>query len=162
MTTPPATYAPFPFPLTFEIVVIPVSDVERAKAFYSQLGWRLDADFANDKGFRVIQFTPPQSHCSVMFGDKMTDATAGSVRGLHLVARDVVAVREELNRRGIETSEVFHDADGLFHHGGNHNRVSGPNAQRKSYGSFVSFNDPDGNEWIVQEITERLPGRLWD
>ncbi|UPG92120.1 VOC family protein [Luteibacter aegosomaticola] len=153
---------PFPIPLTFEIVVIPVADPDRAKAFYTQLGWRLDADFANEKGFRVIQFTPPQSHCSVQFGDKMSEAAPGSVRGLHLVASDVVAVRDELRKRGIETSDVFHDADGLFHHGGNHNRVNGPNPDRKSYASFLSFNDPDGNEWVVQEISTRLPGRLWE
>ncbi|UPG96474.1 VOC family protein [Luteibacter aegosomatissinici] len=157
-----ATYEPFPFPLTLEIIVLPVADPDRSKAFYSQLGWRLDADFANDKGFRVIQFTPPQSGCSIHFGDKMTAAKPGSVRGLHLVAHDVVAVRDELRRRGIETSEVFHDADGLFHHGGNNNRVDGPNPERKSYASFVSFNDPDGNEWVVQEITGRLSGRLWE
>jgi catechol 2,3-dioxygenase-like lactoylglutathione lyase family enzyme len=162
MTSTPAADTPFPFPLTFEIVVIPVADPDRSKAFYSRLGWRLDADFANEKGFRVIQFTPPQSACSVHFGDKMTEAAPGSVRGLHLVAHDVVAVRDELRRRGIETSEVFHDADGLFHHGGNHNRVDGPNPDRKSYASFLSFSDPDGNEWVVQEITQRLPGRLWE
>ncbi|MET0935181.1 MAG: VOC family protein [Luteibacter sp.] len=155
---------PLPFPMTLEIVVIPVADVDRAKAFYAQLGWRFDIDYKDDFGFRVIQYTPPGSGCSLMFGDKMTTAEPGSVQGLHLVVSDIVRTREELVRRGIDASDVFHDRHGVFHHAAGENRITGASPERKSYGSFLSFNDPDGNEWIVQEVTERLPGRVmpWD
>lgn len=155
-------YGPLPFPMSFEIVVIPVADVDRAKAFYARLGWRFDIDYRDDFGFRVIQYTPPASGCSLMFGDKMTTAAPGSAQGLHLVVSDIVRTHDELLRRGVEVSEVFHDRNGVFHHAAGQNRVSGPNAERKSYGSFLSFNDPDGNEWIVQEVTERLAGRVVD
>ena len=158
------TYGPLPFPITLEIVVIPVADVDRAKQFYARLGWRFDVDYKDEHGFRVIQYTPPGSGCSLMFGDKMTTAKPGSVQGLHLVVTDVVRARDEFVRRGIEVSEVFHDANGVFHHAGSENRVTGPSPERKSYGSFLSFHDPDGNEWVVQEVTERLAGRVapWD
>ena len=121
-TQPPSDlatkYGPLPFPLTLEIVVIPVADVDRAKDFYARLGWRFDIDYRDEFGFRVIQYTPPGSGCSLMFGDKMTTAAPGSVQGLHLVASDVVRAREELIRRGIMVSEVFHDRNGVFHHAG--------------------------------------------
>jgi len=146
--------------MKLEVVVIPVSDVDRAKRFYVGLGWRLDADFAKDDGFRVVQVTPPGSPCSVIFGSRITSAAPGSAQGLHLVVSDVEAARAALLARGVEVSAVFHDAAGVFHRAGNHNRVSGPDPQRRSYASFASFSDPDGNGWLFQEITERLPGRV--
>jgi len=147
-------------------VVIPVLNVDRAKSFYGGLGWRLDADYASDDGyFRVIQFTPPGSGCSVIFGKNVTAATPGSAQGLYLIVSDIEAARSELIDRGVEISEVFHDANGdyagtdepfLF---GRH-RVSGLDPERRSYRSFASFRDPDGNGWLLQEITVRLPGRV--
>jgi catechol 2,3-dioxygenase-like lactoylglutathione lyase family enzyme len=145
--------------MKLEVVVVPVSDVDRAKAFYETLGWRLDADFPGERGFRVVQMTPPGSACSVIFGSGVTAAAAGSTEGLQLVVNDIEAARDELVGRGVEVSEVFHDIGGVFHHGGTEARASGPAPERKSYGSFVSFSDPDGNTWFVQEITTRLPGR---
>src|SRR5580698_6304262 len=149
-----------------EVVVIPVSDVDRAKSFYGGLGWRLDADYASDDGyFRVIQFTPPGSGCSVIFGKNVTAATPGSAQGLYLIVSDVEAARSELIGRGIDISEVFHDANGdyagtdepfLF----GRRRVGGLDSGRRSYRSFASFRDPDGNGWLLQEITVRLPGRV--
>jgi catechol 2,3-dioxygenase-like lactoylglutathione lyase family enzyme len=146
--------------MKLEVVVIPVSDVDRAKRFYVGMGWRLDADFAKDDGFRVVQVTPPGSPCSVIFGSRITSAAPGSAQGLHLVVSDVEAARAALVARGIEVSEIFHDAAGVFHRAGNHNRVSGPDPQCRSYASFASFSDPDGNGWLFQEITDRLPGRV--
>jgi predicted enzyme related to lactoylglutathione lyase len=143
-----------------EVVVIPVSDVDRAKTFYETLGWRLDADVATGDDFRVIQFTPPGSACSVIFGRNVSAAVPGSAQGLHLVVADIDAARAELIARGVEPSPVFHDAGGVFHHGGNQARVVGPAPDHGSYGSFASFSDPDGNGWVFQEITTRLPGRL--
>jgi catechol 2,3-dioxygenase-like lactoylglutathione lyase family enzyme len=143
-----------------EVVVIPVSDVDRAKAFYTGLGWRLDADVATDDSFRVVQVTPPGSPASVIFGRSVTEQEPGSARGLHLIVSDIEAARDELKRLGAEPTEVFHDAGGVFHHGGTDARVDGPAANRGSYGSFLSFSDPDGNGWLLQEITNRLPGRL--
>lgn len=151
--------------MKFEIVVIPVSDVDRAKEFYSKLGWRLDADYAaptND--FRVIQFTPPGSNCSVIFGKNLTAAAPGSAQGLYLIVSDIEAARKELLDRGVQISEVFHnegvysgtDAPYLF----GSSRVIGPDAEHRSYRSFASFSDPDGNGWFFQEITVRLPGRI--
>lgn len=151
--------------MKFELVVIPVSDVDRAKVFYSKLGWRLDADYAaptND--FRVIQFTPPGSSCSVIFGKNVTAATPGSAQGLYLIVSDIEAARKELLDRGIEVSEVFHsegvysgaDAPYLF----GSRRVNGPDPAHGSYRSFASFSDPDGNGWLFQEITVRLAGRI--
>jgi catechol 2,3-dioxygenase-like lactoylglutathione lyase family enzyme len=150
--------------MKFEIVVIPVSDVDRAKAFYAKLGWRLDADFADGDDYRVIQFTPPGSSCSVIFGRNVTAAAPGSAQGLYLIVSDVEAARGELLARGVDVSEVFH-SDGvrtgtdeayLF---GRH-RVRGPDPKHASYSSFASFSDPDGNGWLFQEITTRLPGRV--
>jgi catechol 2,3-dioxygenase-like lactoylglutathione lyase family enzyme len=146
--------------MKLEVVVVPVSDVDRAKKFYTELGWRLDADVAPDDSFRVVQVTPPGSPASVIFGTAVTEQEPGSARGLHLIVDDIDAAREELSRRGAAPSEVFHDAGGVFHHGGTDSRVAGPAPDRGSYGSFLSFGDPDGNGWLVQEITTRLPGRL--
>ncbi|MEV7688435.1 VOC family protein [Streptomyces bungoensis] len=146
--------------MKLEVVVVPVSDVDRAKDFYTALGWRLDADVAADDGFRVVQVTPPGSPASVIFGASVTDQAPGSAQGLHLIVDDIEAAHDELKQRGADTSEVFHDAGGVFHHGGTDARVPGPDARRSSYGSFLSFSDPDGNGWILQEITTRLPGRL--
>jgi catechol 2,3-dioxygenase-like lactoylglutathione lyase family enzyme len=143
-----------------EVVVVPVADVDRAKNFYQALGWREDADFATGADFRVVQLTPPGSPCSVIFGTAVTSATPGSVEGLMLVVDDIEAARAELVGRGADVSEVFHDAGGVFHHGGTEARVPGRAADRQSYGSFASFSDPDGNTWFLQEITTRLPGRV--
>jgi catechol 2,3-dioxygenase-like lactoylglutathione lyase family enzyme len=145
--------------MKLEVVVVPVSDVDKAKGFYQALGWRLDADFVTGEDFRVVQLTPPGSPCSVIFGTGVTSATPGSAQGLQLVVTDVEAARTELTERGADVSEVFHDAGGVFHHAGTAGRVTGPAAERRSYGSFASFSDPDGNEWFVQEVTTRLPGR---
>ena len=145
--------------LKLEVVVVPVSDVDKAKDFYTGLGWRLDAEFAADESFRIIQVTPPGSLCSVIFGTGVSSAAPGSVQGLHLVVDDIEAARTELVGRGADVSETFHDAGGVFHHAGTEGRVPGPDPQRRSYCSFASFSDPDGNEWVLQEITTRLPGR---
>jgi catechol 2,3-dioxygenase-like lactoylglutathione lyase family enzyme len=151
--------------MKFEVVVIPVSDVDRAKEFYLQLGWRLDADFASGKDFRVIQFTPKGSACSIIFGKNVTPAAPGSAQGLYLIVTDIQAARKNLLERGVEISEVFHgkadeyvgpDEPYLF----GRLRVSGPDAEHRSYRSFASFRDPDGNGWLFQEITARLPGRV--
>ena len=152
--------------MKLEIVVIPVSDVDRAKGFYGGLGWRLDADFAAEDGsFRVIQFTPPGSGCSVIFGKNVTAAAPGSAQGLYLIVSDIQAARHELAAHGVDATEVFHDAGGVY--AGPDQpylfgrlRVSGPDPDHRSYRSFVSFSDPDGNGWLLQEITTRLPGRV--
>ena len=151
--------------MKLEIVVIPVSDVDRAKEFYRRLGWRLDADFASGDDFRVIQFTPPGSGCSVIFGKNVTAAAPGSAQGLYLIVADIAAARDELLGRGVEISEVFHDAGGVY--AGTDEpylfgrlRVSGLDPEHRSYRSFASFSDPDGNGWLLQEITTRLPGRI--
>ena len=138
--------------------MLPVSDVDRARDFYKALGWRLDADFTVDQGFRVVQLTPPGSACSVIFGTGVSSAAPGSAQGLQLVVPEIGAARDELASRGAAVSEVFHDATGVFHHAGDQARVAGPAAEHQSYGSWVSFSDPDGNSWFVQEITTRLPG----
>ena len=151
--------------MKLEIVVIPVSDVERAKQFYGGLGWRLDADFAFPDGFRVIQFTPPGSGASVIFGTNVTAAAPGSAKGLYLVVSDIEAARKELLSRGVKVSEVFHGG-GDVHAGTDEPhlfgsvRVSGPDPERRSYFSLASFSDPDGNGWLLQEITARFPGRV--
>ena len=142
-----------------EVVTVPVADVDRAKAFYQGLGWRLDADFAAGPDFRVVQVTPPGSACAIIFGTGVTAATPGSAQGLQLIAGDIDAARADLAAHGAPVSEVFHDAGGVFHHAGTQNRVPGPAEGHKSYGSWVSFADPDGNSWFVQEVTTRLPGR---
>ncbi|WP_168793493.1 VOC family protein [Paraburkholderia aromaticivorans] len=146
--------------MKLEIVVIPVSDVDRAKQFYVRLGWRLDVDIAKDDQFRVVHFTPPGSQCSILFGKGVTTEEPGSVQGLHLIVSDITRAHAELVERGIDVSEVFHDAGGLFHRAGEEGRVSGPQPARSSYGSFASFSDPDGNGWVFQEVTTRLPGRV--
>jgi predicted enzyme related to lactoylglutathione lyase len=148
--------------LKLEAVVIPVSDVDRAKGFYASLGWRLDADFAFDNGFRVVQFTPPGSPASVQFGTNITSAQPGSARGLYLVVSDIEAARTQLLDRGVDVSEVFHPgAPGAqFQTSDTSGRVAGPADDRASYSSFATFSDPDGNGWLLQEITTRLPGRV--
>jgi catechol 2,3-dioxygenase-like lactoylglutathione lyase family enzyme len=145
--------------MRLEVVVIPVSDVDQAKEFYLGLGWRQDADFATSADFRVVQLTPPGSPCSVIFGTGLTSAAPGSADGLQLVVDDIDAARAELASHGADVSEVFHDAGGVFHHAGTEGRAAGPAPEHQSYGSFISFSDPDGNGWYVQEITTRLPGR---
>ncbi|MDT0469365.1 VOC family protein [Streptomyces gibsoniae] len=145
--------------MKLEVVVVPVADVDRAKSFYEGLGWRLDVDVARGEDFRVIQVTPPGSPCSVIFGTGLTSAAPGSVEGLHLIVTDIEAARAELAGRGVEISEVFHDEGGVFHRAGTEGRVSGPDPDRTSYGSYASFSDPDGNGWVLQEVTIRLPGR---
>ena len=144
-----------------EVVVIPVSDVDRAKEFYGSLGWRLDADVPAGDNFRLVQLTPPGSGCSIQFGTGMTPAAPGSAQDLYLTVSDIGAARAELVARGVEASEVFHEGvlGARFPHGAN-NRVSGPVPDDASYGSFVSFSDPDGNSWLFQEVTTRLPGRV--
>ena len=144
-----------------EVVVIPVSDVDRAKRFYGGLGWRLDADFPFDNGFRVVQFTPPGSACSVQFGTKMTSAAPGSAQANYLIVSDIDAARAELVACGVEVSQVFHpETPGAqFQPDGASGRVSGPAPDHASYRSFVTFSDPDGNSWLIQEIKTRLPGR---
>jgi catechol 2,3-dioxygenase-like lactoylglutathione lyase family enzyme len=151
--------------MKFEIVVIPVSDVDRAKGFYAKLGWRLDADYDNGKDFRIIQFTPPGSECSVIFGKNVTGAAPGSAQGLYLIVDDIEAARKNLLLRGVEVSEVFHGAGDVY--AGPDEpylfgriRVNGPDPEHRSYRSFASFRDPDGNGWLFQEITTRLPGRI--
>ena len=148
--------------LKLEVVVIPVSDVDRAKEFYGRLGWRLDADFPFDNGFRVVQFTPPGSGCSIQFGTNITSAAPGSARGLYLIASDIEAARDELVARGAEVSEVFHAGTpgAQFQPDGTSGRVSGPAPDHASYSSFATFSDLDGNGWLLQNITTRLPGRI--
>ncbi len=145
--------------MKLEVVVVPVSDVDRAKVFYESMGWRLDADFPGEGGFRVVQLTPPGSACSVIFGSEITSAPPGSADGLQLVVTDIEAARAELVDRGVEVSDVFHDTGGVFHHAGTAARAPGPAPEHKTYGSFASFSDPDGNNWFIQEVTTRLPGR---
>ena len=151
--------------MKFEIVVIPVSDVDRAKTFYGGLGWRLDADFTSTDDWRVVQFTPPGSGCSVIFGKNVTAAAPGSVQGLYLIVSDIKAARNDLLDRGVAISDVFHDG-GEVHVGREEPylfgrvRVGGPDPERRSYRSYASFRDPDGNGWLLQEVTARLPGRI--
>jgi catechol 2,3-dioxygenase-like lactoylglutathione lyase family enzyme len=148
--------------MKLEALVIPVSDVDRAKQFYANLGWRLDADFPFDNGFRVVQVTPPGSDCSVQFGTKITSAAPGSAQGLYLVVSDIEAARGELAARGVNISEVFHAGTpgAQFQPDGTGGRLSGPAPEHASYSSYASFNDPDGNTWLLQEVTTRLPGRV--
>jgi catechol 2,3-dioxygenase-like lactoylglutathione lyase family enzyme len=145
--------------IRLEVVVVPVSDVDRAKGFYESLGWRLDADFALDDGYRVVQLTPPGSACSIIFGNGVTSATPGSFEGLQLTVYDIETARADLIERGVDVSEPFHDVTGVFHHAGSTGRVSGPAPGHADYGSFASFSDPDGNGWLLQEVKTRLPGR---
>jgi catechol 2,3-dioxygenase-like lactoylglutathione lyase family enzyme len=145
--------------MKLEVLVLPVSDVDRAKGFYEALGWRLDADFVTSQDFRVVQLTPPGSECSIIFGTGVTSAVPGSVQGLHLVVYDIEAARTELVDRGVDVSEVFHDVGGVFHHAGTEGRGTGPDPKRRDYASFASFSDPDGNGWVLQEVKTRAPGR---
>ena len=154
MTTASETPKARTVDMKFEIVVIPVSDVDRAKRFYGDLGWRLDGDFVAGDEFRGVQFTPPGSPCSIHFGKGLTSAVPGSARGLYLVVSDIEAARGELIRRGVDVGEVFHRA------GPGKPPLSGRDPQRHSYSSFVTFSDPDGNSWLLQEVTVRLPGRV--
>lgn len=146
--------------MKLEVVVIPVSDVDRAKQFYGALGWRLDLDFAKDDQFRVIQFTPHGSQCSIIFGKGITSGRPGSIRGLYLIVSDIVATRTALIERDFEVSEIFHDAGGVFLHEGGKDRVTGLAPSRRSYGSYAAFSDPDGNVWTFQEVTSRLSGHV--
>jgi predicted enzyme related to lactoylglutathione lyase len=148
--------------LKLEVVVIPVSDIDRAKKFYDKLGWRFDADFRFDNGFRIVQFTPPGSACSIQFGTNLTPAIPGSVRALYLIVSNIEAARNEIADRGVEISEVFHPVTpgGQFQMDGSSGRARGPAPNHATYSSFATFSDPDGNGWLLQEITARLPGRI--
>ena len=147
--------------LLLEAVVIPVADVDRAKAFYVGLGWRLDADFPFDNGFRVVQLTPPGSPCSVQFGTDITAAAPGTAEGLYLIVSDIDAARKELLAAGAEVSEVFHpDSPGAQFRADEGGRAPGPAPDNASYSTFATFRDPDGNRWLIQEVTTRLPGRV--
>jgi catechol 2,3-dioxygenase-like lactoylglutathione lyase family enzyme len=145
--------------LKLEVIIVPVSDVDRAKAFYETLGFRMDIDYVASEDFRVAQLTPPGSEASIIIGTGITTAAPGSLQGLHLVVFDIDKARDDLVSRGVEVSEVFHDAGGVFHHAGTAGRVQGPDPHRSDYGSFASFEDPDGNGWILQEVKTRAPGR---
>ena len=151
-----------PIDLKLEAIVIPVSDVDRAKKFYAGLGWRLDADFPFDNGFRVVQFTPPGSECSIQFGTKVTNAAPGSAKGLYLIVSDIAAAHDELVALGVKVSEVFHakTPGAQFQPDDKSGRVSGPAPDHATYRSFATFSDPDGNGWLLQEVTTRLPGRI--
>ena len=151
--------------MKLEVVVIPVSDVDRAKQFYAKLGWRLDADYASGDDYRVIQFTPPGSGSSVIFGKNVTAAAPGSAQGLYLIVSDIEAARKDLLARGVKVSEAFHDAGGVYlgkdePYLFGRLRVGGLDPEHRSYRSFASFSDPDGNGWLFQEVTTRLPGRV--
>jgi catechol 2,3-dioxygenase-like lactoylglutathione lyase family enzyme len=146
--------------MKFEVVVVPVSDVDRAKEFYTALGWREDADFAPTPDYRVVQVTPPGSECSVIFGSGVTSAAPGSADGLMLTVSDIEGARQQLADHGADVGEVFHPADGVFIHANGAVRAPGPAPDRSSYGSYLSFTDPDGNGWFVQEVTSRRPGRV--
>ena len=151
-----------PVDMKLEVVVIPVSDVDRAKRFYENLGWRLDADFPFDNGFRVVQLTPPGSECSLQFGTKITQAAPGSSHGLYLIVSDIQAARDQLAARGVDVSEVFHAGTpgAQFQTDSTSGRITGAAPDGGSYGSFATFSDPDGNGWLLQEVTTRLPGRI--
>ncbi|MCX5097305.1 VOC family protein [Streptomyces sp. NBC_00365] len=155
--------------LKLEVIVLPVSDVDRAKAFYEKAGFRLDLDKTAGEDWRGVQLTPPGSECSIIFGKGITSAAPGSAQGLYLIVTDIEEAHAELAHRGIKVSEIFHDAGGLLHHGHEagevthrvegQERLDGPHPERASYGSYLTFSDPDGNGWVLQEITKRLPGR---
>jgi catechol 2,3-dioxygenase-like lactoylglutathione lyase family enzyme len=149
-----ATPAPGTVDMKLEVITIPVSDVDRAKSFYESLGWRLDADFELGKGIRVVQFTPTHSECSISFGSGIVKAEPGSFERLEIVVSDIEAAREDLISRGVEVSEPFHRGEGGFE--------PGLDPQRTSYNSYATFADPDGNGFILQEVTTRLPGREWE
>lgn len=153
------------FNLKLEVIVLPVADPDRAKRFYERLGWRLDADYDNGKDFRVIQFTPPGSACSVIFGKNVTEASPGSAQGLYLTVPNIAGARKDLQDRLVEVSDIFHDGSGVYSGPDEpylfgRLRVTGEDPEHRSYRSFASFRDPDGNGWLLQEITARLPGRV--
>ena len=150
-----------PVPLRLEVVTLPVSDVDRAKRFYLSLGWRLDADISAGDDFRVVQLTPPQSQASIHFGTGLTTAAPGSLDRLYLAVSDIDAARADLISRGAQVSEVYHYERGPGHSGELDSRVTGPDNDHP-YSTYASFNDPDGNGWLLQEITARLPGREWE
>lgn len=155
--------------LKLEMIVLPVSDTDRAKAFYEKVGFRLDVDYTANEEFRVVHFTPPGSECSIIFGEGMTPIAPGSFQGLYLIVSDIEEAHAELVGRGIEVSEIFHDAGGLLYHGhaggdvtydrAGQKQLAGLHPERASYGSFLTFSDPDGNGWVLQEVSQRLPGR---
>jgi catechol 2,3-dioxygenase-like lactoylglutathione lyase family enzyme len=144
--------------MKLEVVVLPVADVDRSKAFYKESGFREDADIVVGDDFRIVQLTPPGSECAIIVGQGITSAEPGSAQGLHLVVLDIEAARADLIGRGVDVSEVFHDAGGAFHHVGNECRTSGPDPRGRNF-SFASFSDPDGNGWFLQQVTKRAPGR---
>ncbi|MGY4920441.1 VOC family protein [Streptomyces sp. 900116325] len=155
--------------LKLEMIVLPVSDIDRTKAFYEAVGFRLDVDYTASDDFRAVHFTPPGSECSIIFGEGMTSTAPGTTQSLYLIVTDIEEAHAELTGRGIDVSGVFHDAGGLLHHGhdvGNavhhgtgQERLTGPHPERASYGSYLTFSDPDGNGWVLQEVTQRAPGR---
>jgi len=146
--------SPLGVDMKLEVVTLPVSDVDRAKSFYQSLGWRLDGDFDFSDDIRAVQLTPPHSGCSISFGKGLTKAEPGSAQRLELVVSDIEAARDDLISRGVEVSEVFHRDGGRL--------LPGPDPERRSYLSYASFSDPDGNGWLLQEVTTRLPGRAWE
>lgn len=154
--------APVTVDMKLEVVIIPVSDVDRSKEFYARLGWRLDADFLFDNGFRVVQFTPPGSKCSIQFGTKLTSAAPGSAQSFYLVVSDVTAARDEIASQSADVSQVFHAGTpgAQFQPEGAIDRLNGPEPGHSSYRSFATFLDPDGNRWLLQEVTTRLPDRV--
>ncbi|MFF4902810.1 VOC family protein [Streptomyces sp. NPDC001068] len=146
--------------MKLEVVILPVSDVDRAKGFYvERLGWRLDADFPINDGYRIVQVTPPGSECSIIFGQGLTGQEPGTLHGLQLTVTDIVGAQKELESHGVEVDGPFRDETGAFHHADGTHRVPGAHPERASYGTFASFKDLDGNEWFLQEVTERAPGR---
>jgi catechol 2,3-dioxygenase-like lactoylglutathione lyase family enzyme len=155
--------------LKLELIVLPVSDVDRAKAFYEAAGFRLDVDAAPSGDWRAVHLTPPGSECSILLGTGLTPAAPGSAQGLYLVVHDIEEARAELISRGVEVSEIFHDAGGILHHGHEagdvthdlpgQQRTAGPHPTRADYGSYATFSDPDGNGWVLQEVKQRAPGR---
>jgi catechol 2,3-dioxygenase-like lactoylglutathione lyase family enzyme len=148
-----------PMDLKLEVLIVPVSDVDAAKAFYEALGFRLDADYAVADDYRIVQLTPAGSETSIIIGTGLTTAVPGSMEGLHLVVYDIEKAHEDIVSRGIDISDVFHDVTGIFHHAGTAGRVPGPDPKRSDYESFASFGDPDGNGWLLQEVKTRAPGR---
>src|SRR3954454_17722460 len=157
--TPTASPPVGPGEMRLEVVVLAVSEVDRAKRFYEGLGWRLDADLVVNDGYQVVQLTPPGSAWSITFGDGVTSSPPGLCEGLQLSVYDIDEARADLIERGADVSEPFHDATGIFHHAGREARLSGPAPEHADYGSFAAFSDPDGNGWLLQEIKARLPGR---
>jgi catechol 2,3-dioxygenase-like lactoylglutathione lyase family enzyme len=145
--------------MKLEVLVVPVSDVDRAKAFYKSLGWREDIDHVAGDTFRVVQFTPPGSEASIIIGKGISEARPGSSQGLQLVVSDIEATRADLMAKGIDVGEIFHDKGGIFYHLGTEFQVIGPDPNHGSYGSFAKFTDPDGNGWVIQEVRQRAPGR---